>query len=889
VTELIARAGPSPADPSLSRAIYRTTDGNPFFVDEVVRLLRAEGRLAGRDATNEPLGIPTGVRDAIGQRVALLSAETRHVLTVAAVIGRDFDARVVEQTAGLDAEDVLAALDEAITARLVVAVLRAARRYSFCHALVRETLYEALPAGSRARLHQKVGEALEHLYGDDDTNVAELAHHFFEAAAVGGAAKALELSQRAGERAREMLAFEEGRGHYGRALQSMSLEGGYDGGRRCELLLRRAECEWGAGDSAAARATYQETAAIARRTGAAELLGRAAIGYARGLGGFLHVVRADETIIALIEEALTTLEDRDSALRARLLARLAVELYYTDQLDRRAALSGEAIEMSRRLEDPASLLIALYSRHWAARGPETLEERLTNATEMVQLASELRDTEMTFLGHNVRVDCLLELCDAEPVDREIQAMTELAEEVRQPFYRWRTTCLRAMRAILDARFADAERLADEAFEIGKGSDPEIATMVRDGAQAFALRFGQGRLAELEPATLDFTRRYPWIQPWRLLLMYGALGRVSDARAELERQAAGDFLDFPRDALWITRVAALSHACAIGGDARRARQLYDLLLPFAERNVSTIADQSYGPVAMRLGMLATVMERWEDAERHFLAGQANCQTLRTPTFMALNLSEHARMLLARAGGGDRDRALALLGEAETICRTHGIGGVLERVVADRARAQGPQESQHQFRREGEYWTIVFEGDVFRMKDSKGLRYITQLLANPGTELHALDMVPSADSRTGDDRSVVAERAAQEGMRVSRLEGAGPALDAQAKAAYRRRLDELEAEAEEARAFNDPERVALLAEEKDAVVRELQAAVGLGDRDREVASPSERARVNVTRSIRNSIARIEGSSPALAEHLKEAIRTGAFCAYLPGPGSRRTWQL
>ncbi|MEJ7893820.1 MAG: hypothetical protein WKF94_14395 [Solirubrobacteraceae bacterium] len=694
----------------------------------------------------------------------------------------------------------------------------------------------------------------------------------------------LELSTRAGDQAREMLAYEEGRGHYERALAAMSLAGLSDDVRRGELLLRRAECEWRAGDSTTARATFLDAVAIARRIPAPELLARAAIGYARGLGGFLHVVRADHTIISLIEEALAALEDRDSALRARLLARLAVELYYTDEVDRRIALSREAIEMARRLDDPVSLLVALYSRHWAACGPETLEERLANATEMVERARQVRDTEMTFLGHNVRVACLLELCDAEPVEREIEAMIGLAEDVRQPFYRWRTTCLRAMRAILDARFEDGERLADEAFEIGRAGDPEMATVVREGAHTFALRFGQGRLAELEAKVLDFMRRYPWIQPWRPLLLYAELGREQEAWAEMERQASRDFTDFPRDALWITRMAALAHACALVRDSGRAQQLYDLLLPFADRNVSTIADLSYGPVATRLGMLAGVAGRWSDAETHFQAGLDHCRKLKAPTFTALNLCEHARILLDRAGDGDSERALALLGDAEAVCVKHGINGVLERVLANRARANAPAEVECRFQLAGEYWTIAYFGDVFRMKDGKGLRYLAQLLANPGTQIHVLDI---AGARGGD--GAAAAEAAQADLRVSRLEGAGAALDAQAKETYQRRIAELDAEIEQARAFNDPERTALLDQERAALMRELAPAVGLGGRDREQASPSERARVNITRSIRSSITRIEPSSPALAEHLTQTIRTGAFCAYLPGQGSRVDWRL
>ncbi|HUP68444.1 MAG TPA: AAA family ATPase [Acidimicrobiales bacterium] len=890
IAALVAQAGPTVPEPATVEAIHQVTDGNPFFVHEVIRMLRTEGRLNRPLSSGEALRVPEGVRDAIGLRLARLSPEANHVLAVASVLGRDFDAHVVERTAGLTTDEVWAALDEAVDAQLIVEALRAVRRYSFRHALVRDTLYEALPAGRRAALHRDVGEALEELCGGNvDARVPELAHHFFQAAAVGAAGKALEFSARAGDQAAEMLGYEEASGHYGRALQAIAVAGAIDNRRRCELLLCLAESQWRAGDSAAARSGFLEVAGMARVLRTPEMLARAAVGYARGLGGFLHVVRADHTIISLLEEALGGLEARDSTLRARLLSRLAVELYYTHQIERRVALSGEAIEMARRLEDPGSLLVALYSRHWAACGPDTLDERLANATEMVRLAGEVGDREMAILGHHVRLNCLLERCDVGPVDREIEEMAALADELRQPFYRWRTTCLRAMRAILEARFDEAERLANEAFEIGGGIDHEIARLVHDGAQMFALRFGQGRLAELEGDVLHLTRRYPWIQPWRLPLLYSELGREREAGEELERQAVRDFADFPMDGLWITRVAALAHACALVGDATRAAQLYKLLLPYGDRNVSTIADQSYGPVATRLGMLSAVMEHWDEAEAHFCAGLEHCRAQRSPTFTALNLSEHARMLLARARRGDLEEARNLLAEAEVICKEHGIRAVLERVVRERARAgDGPAKDRMLFRREGEYWSVHFRGDVIRMKGSRGLGYLAQLLANPGTEIHVLDLTAARGTSSPRSYAMTAAEAARAGIRVSSLEGI-EALDEQAKASYRRRLAELEEDLEEARAFNDPQREALIDEEMEALTRELTAAVGLGGANRKWGSPSERARVNVTRSIRSSIAAIGESSPALGGHLRATVRTGTFCAYLPGADGPGAWTM
>jgi CheY-like chemotaxis protein len=189
----------------------------------------------------------------------------------------------------------------------------------------------------------------------------------------------------------------------------------------------------------------------------------------------------------------------------------------------------------------------------------------------------------------------------------------------------------------------------------------------------------------------------------------------------------------------------------------------------------------------------------------------------------------------------------------------------------------------FRREGEFWTVAFEGAAFRLRDSKGLHYIAALLREPGRERHALDLVgaqaPSAGSavRAGADAGL---RAAGD---------AGPVLDPQAKAQYRARLDELEEELREAEQWNDPERAARAKEERELLAHELAAAVGLGGRDRRVGSDAERARINVTRAIKAVLDRIADNSPALAKHFEATLRTGTFCSYVPDPRSPLRWEL
>jgi hypothetical protein len=192
-----------------------------------------------------------------------------------------------------------------------------------------------------------------------------------------------------------------------------------------------------------------------------------------------------------------------------------------------------------------------------------------------------------------------------------------------------------------------------------------------------------------------------------------------------------------------------------------------------------------------------------------------------------------------------------------------------------------------RREGDVWLFEYAAEPVRVRDSKGLRYLASLLASPGVEVHSLDLMGSGDApATG----AGAGAAAEAGLTVGAGgEDAGPLLDAAAKSAYRERLEGLREELEEAEAFNDPERAARAREEMEFIARELAGAVGLGGRDRKAASNAERARVNVTRSIRTVIKRVAEFDQSLGRELESTVRTGTFCAYEPDPRRPVSWKV
>jgi tetratricopeptide (TPR) repeat protein len=257
---------------------------------------------------------------------------------------------------------------------------------------------------------------------------------------------------------------------------------------------------------------------------------------------------------------------------------------------------------------------------------------------------------------------------------------------------------------------------------------------------------------------------------------------------------------------------------------------------------------------------------------------------------------ARMGLGDACRAEGNEALALLEFRAARSVFEQIGAKLEAVRAAQAcgdgrgndvggpRVHGRVDQENVFRREGDYWSVVFEEHAVRLRDLKGLHYLARLLGDPGREFHVLDLVVGDRSEPG-----TASRAAEPDLRFSGGLDAGQLLDAQAKESYRRRLVEIETDIDEARAMGDSERAAQADTERDFIVRELSRAFGLGGRNRRAGSASERARVSVTRAVRQAMARIQEHNSPLGEHLDRAIRTGTYCAYLPDPRVPVAWHL
>jgi class 3 adenylate cyclase len=653
----------------LARAIYQETEGNPFFVREVLRHLAESG------ATHLPvdeLGIPEGVREVVGRRLARLSKDTNDVLRVASVVGTEFDVPVLQEAEQLEEEQLISALEEASAARLIVDV--PGNRYRFAHSLVRHALYESLSAARRVRLHTRVGEAIETVHALRlDDHMPALVHHWSRAAAPRAETeRAVRYALRAGDLAQAQLAHHEAAAYYRQGLELLE-GGGGDDAQRAQLLVLLGEAQHRTGDPGY-RATVLEGARLAERIGDAYCLARAALAGYRGM--WTMSLGVDSERVAALEAALRATEGREDLVRARLLANLAVELMFVDR-QRRWALSDEALALSRRLGDRATLGRVLLSRIAAIWEPGALAERRAAVGELQALAAELGDPFVKVWAELFGFETAMEAGEVDEADRLLAEAQRTALEVERAL-RWFAEFPRAGRALFAGRLAEADVLAREALEIGRATQSLHEFRITYGVQRFEIRVEEGRADELVPALREAAGTGNPESQVMLAQAYCELGRFQEAHNLFDPLMAS-LANLPPDPNWMIAVPRAATVCAALGDRASADRLSTLLAPYADR----IAGNGViwlGSVAHYLGLLATTLERFDEAERHFAASDAAHDRLQAPGWRARTRLARARLLLTRGRPEDVDEARRLQGEVLVAARELGLAGLERRAAA-----------------------------------------------------------------------------------------------------------------------------------------------------------------------------------------------------------------
>jgi tetratricopeptide (TPR) repeat protein len=648
--------------PGLAPVVHSETDGNPFFIEEVLAHLRETGRPIAE------LGVPESVREAIGRRVESITEPAGRALSIAAVIGREFELGVLARVADLSTGELEELMEEALRAGLVYEDPRSAGRLAFSHSLVREALYAEPSITRRVRLHSRVAAALEAL--DVETpgrHLDEIAYHLYQAASAGEAGRAVVYATRAATRAMARLAYEDAAVHCAHALEILSRDGREaNAARRCELLLTLGEARLRAGQRDDAREAFTEAARFARGRDDAPSLARAALGFA-GLG--VTIVEVDGPAVALLDEAVAAVGEADQALRARLLARQAVELYYAPSRDRSDELSREAVAAAHTSGDPAALGFALNARHVALWRPDGLEERLQIADEMIALGDQLPEIGMQ--GIHWRVVDLFEAGDLAAWRDAVEEHARRAEQLRLPAYGWYEPVWRATLAALDGRFEEAQRLADQArsegARAGDANADLFAEMLGHFTRILTRRFADMDLEFVEdkvassPAAASYRTSLVWIQAER--------GQLDEARRHWEVVAAADFATIPFDANWLSAMGEIAEAALLLGDAPRAAVAYELLAPYASSSLAAgRAVVTYGSAEHHLGLLALASGRPALALEHLERALTAHERMGSPP---LALGTRWRKAQALAAAGKSERAARLAAEVRAAARPLGI--------------------------------------------------------------------------------------------------------------------------------------------------------------------------------------------------------------------------
>jgi len=570
----------------------------------------------------------------------------------------------------------------------------------------------------------------------------------------------------------------------------------------------------------------------------------------------------DTSLIRLLEAAADSAAD--DGLRARVLARLARELLGdASAASRRRALADAALRLAHRAADPGALADVLDARLHALWDPDGAHDRLAAGSEIIELARAAGDDRRERQGQFWRFVALMELGRVAEAESALAAIGREAAAAGDAETTVMVTARHAMLAILRGRFDDASLLIEDVARGARRArmaDADAITGTLTGAVAAersARTDGDSAVAEL----LTAARR----QPGHLFEATAArilcsLGREAEAGAELDRllprALAGSG---PR---WLGSIADLAVVAAGVRSTAAAGRLLEALRPYRGRLVVWAgANTAWGPVSHYLGLLAAALGQTEDAIRYFEEAIDLEQQIGALPYLAHSLNGLADALAVGNGGDDAGRPLEYRRRARQIAERLGMTVLLERLVRP--------ADEWTLARDDQDWLLEAGQERARLRDSRGLHYLRALLAAPGQDIRALDLVAGGAGLAG--------------------AGMGPVLDAAARDAYRRRVAALTARLDAADRAGDSAAAEHIEAERRALLAELRRAAGLGGRGRMVAPEAERARVNVTRTLRATIERIAPAAPHAAAHLRASIRTGQACRYQPAPGGPARWHL
>jgi DNA-binding winged helix-turn-helix (wHTH) protein/tetratricopeptide (TPR) repeat protein len=659
---------------ALRDVLRAETEGNPFFVTEILRHLAETGAVAKQDdgrwtapAHLQTRGLPVSVREVVGRRVERLGPETRRALDTASIIGRDFELDLLSELLGEDPARTFERLAPAVDNALVT---DAAGRFAFTHAIVAHTLYAELNPTARAIAHQAVAVALERRNdGDAGEQAGEIAHHWIHALAPQNRVKAAYYAQRAGDYALAHLAPDEAVTWYGQALELLPAD---HVAQRCETLVGLGTAQRQAGDPAH-RESLLEAGRLAIDLGHDDLLVRAAL--ANNRGDVSQFGTIDEERVQILRCAIGTRPRKPDG--ALLHAILAIELHGAPDEQVEEAASG-ALALAREAGDDRVIARAARLAESALRIPDALERRVLLLHEGVAAAERTGDPQLRGMLAMSYEEIALERGDRDAMNREKRIRDSFARRSPEPFVRWTNEQTRSIHLFLDGDLNGAEAAAGTALDIGVATGQPEAFFGYAG-QIFQIRRAQDRLAEVAEAIEQVLDENPALQVFRAGLAYVwcELGRGPEARvlADLVDVSPGGAPQF-----WSTTLMLWAEVCHGLALPEPASRLVPVLSRWRNQVASTGATTE-GAIAYGLGLALATLGRVDEAAAAYDLALTVNRRLRAPLFVARTRLAHADLL----AGAEPDRARTLAADAKAISAQYGfahidrrIGQLLERL-------------------------------------------------------------------------------------------------------------------------------------------------------------------------------------------------------------------
>jgi tetratricopeptide (TPR) repeat protein len=856
-------------DPELVAALSRTTAGNPLFVDGIIRVLAAEGRFGSAQLIAlESYNLPDEVRAAIQRWLGLLSPEAHTLLTTAALIGLEFERGILGKATATASERVAELIRNAQDVGIASSVGKSLCR--FTHPLLREVLSQEPTPEERVRLHRSIAISLEEIHRDDFLPyLSVLAHHWRESAqSPEEVDKAINYSILAGDAAAKALAIHEAVSRWHDALQ-LNKEHQRDQLQRADILARLGGDHAVGGREKQGLKNLEDALAIYERLGMTTKAAEVHMRLCWLLHSPLEIIdlpRAEQHFREA--EALFRQMQPDESM-ARLYSAWGFVCLWRMRVPEAFEAANRAVEIAKEHGSPSVRAETANVMAASLFAAGRLRESLTQYSRIWHQADQLNDP----LAGGITQQFIFILTILGDFG---EALKWSRREMARP---------RNRQGVYYQHFALGDQinlhsLMGELDEVRRLMATDVDSR-RNSAGELHLIYWEGDLEKANASwggVADFWRSR---QQYESLCIFASLlayirhwAGHHDTAIELLKETLSYSVSGGYVPLEMQGRQCLSHICAQTGRIEEARAN----IVRCREIMASEEDWrgQVGGVKISEAAIAVAEQRFDDADRHFAEALQIIRRYAARSMEGPALCDWGRALSA---AGQRHRALEKFDEAIEFYRRVGAGQPwIDRAEADRAQVGsskshtarlGQTSVEALFRKEQDFWTIRYGHKLFRLKNSRGLGYIAQLLRYPEREIHALVLTGGAE--------------------MNGPGGAGEILDSTARSDYRHRIEELREELEEAERFNDEGRAAKARAELDELESYLAGAVGLGGRSRRASTDAERARVAVTKGIKAAIQQIRAIDPELGRHLSTAVSTGYFCCYHLDHDHPVSWQL